>query len=132
MASAIAEIVALELGLDVEIRSAGTLGFVDRPAESRAIAVCREIGIDLAGHRSRGLTPELVRWADAIYVMEDTHALEVRELVPEVGEIVVQLGPLVGRPYIGDPLGSWFKGPFRATRDDLRVAIRRALAGTGR
>lgn len=128
MAAGIAELVALELGLQIEIRSAGTLGLVDRPAEPRAVAVCREIGVELGDHRSQGLTVDLVRWADTIYVMEDVHALVVRELVPDVGEIVIQLGPLVGKPWIQDPLGSWFKAPFRRLRDDLRAAIRRALA----
>lgn len=132
MAAAIAELVALELGLDAEIRSAGTLGIVDRPAEPRAVAVCREIGIEIGAHRSQGITAELIGWADTIYVMEDIHALKIRELVPDVGEIVVQLGPLAGRPFIDDPLGSWFKGPYRTTRDDLRTAIRRALEGRQR
>lgn len=130
MAAAIADRIALERGLDVEIRSAGTLGLQDRPAEPRAVAVCREIGLDLSAHRSRPLTAELVRWADRIFVMEDAHGLAVRELVPEVGEqVVIPLGPLAGRAYIADPIGLPFKGPYRTARDDLQTALSRALAG---
>jgi protein-tyrosine-phosphatase len=133
MAQGIADQVALALGLDVEVRSAGALigpttrRLLDRPAVPKAVAVCREIGVDLTRHRSQGLTAELVRWADRIYVMEDIHAVAVRTLVPELGETVFHLGPLAGRPWIDDPMGSWFTAPFRRTRDDLHRAIRRAL-----
>ncbi|MEQ1503240.1 MAG: low molecular weight phosphotyrosine protein phosphatase [Myxococcota bacterium] len=128
MAAAIARHVAMELALEVEVASAGTLGIVGRPAERRAAAVCREIGLDLADHVSQALTPEWIRWADRIYVMEPAHATRVRELVPEVGEIVVQLGPLAGEVEIHDPTGSWFVWPFRRTRDALRRAIVKALS----
>jgi protein-tyrosine phosphatase len=89
MAAAIADRVALELAREVEIRSAGTLGLVGRPATPSVVAACREIGLDLAAHRSQGLTEELVRWADRILVMEPEHAVRVRELVPDVGEDLV-------------------------------------------
>jgi protein-tyrosine phosphatase len=130
MAAGIADQVALELALDVEIRSAGTLGFVGRPAAPSAIAVCRELGVDLEGHRSQGLTVELARWADRIFVMEPEHAAAVRALAPELPEErVVGLGPYAGRAFVADPHGSWFRSTFRRTRDELVVAVRRALAG---
>lgn len=127
MAAGIAELVLLELGAEAEVRSAGTLGIVGVPAHPHVIAVSREIGIDLSGHRSAALTAELVRWSDRIYVMEDAHGIAIRELVPDVGEIVIHLGPLAGQPFIADPVASWFRGPFRATRDQLFTAVRRAL-----
>ncbi|MEQ1570821.1 MAG: low molecular weight phosphotyrosine protein phosphatase [Myxococcota bacterium] len=128
MAAALADRRMLALGRDVEVRSAGTLGLVDRPAEPRAVAVCREIGLDLTEHRSRPLTAELVRWADRIFVMEDDHARAVRELVPELREdAVVALGPLVGKAEIADPISSLFKGPYRTARDEIDAALQRAL-----
>jgi protein-tyrosine-phosphatase len=129
MAAGIAAQLALELGLDVdlEIRSAGTLGIEGAPAHPHAVAVCREIGVDISAHRSRGLTAALVRQADWIYVMEEHHGVAARTLVPELGENVIALGPLAGKPWIDDPIGSWFRGPFRATRDELATGLRLAL-----
>jgi len=127
MAAGLADRIALERGIDLEIRSAGTLGIADRPAEPYAIAVCREQGIDIAGHRSRALTTELLAWADRILVMELGHAEAVTALDADAGARVVPLGPLAGVPEIADPYGSWFPGPYRETRDLLDRALRRLL-----
>ena len=110
---------------EVEIRSAGTLGLVDVPADPKVAAVAREIGIDLTAHRSQALTEELVRWADRVAVMEMNHAEAVTALVP--GARVIQLGPLVRQSHIEDPIGAWFKGRFRQARDELAQAVRRVL-----
>jgi protein-tyrosine-phosphatase len=127
MAAGLADRVAMELGLEVEIRSAGTLGIVDRPADPKMVAVAREIGIDLRDHRSQGLTAELVGWADRVLVMELEHAEAVTALHEGAVPKIVQLGPLVGQPHIADPIGSWFKARFRRARDELSVAVRRVL-----
>ncbi len=129
MAAAVADRVALELDLEVEIRSAGTARIVGEPAHAKIRAVCREIGLDLDAHRSAALDEAAVRWADRIYVMEPAHAAAVRELVPDLPEdAIVQLGPLVGKERIDDPIGSWFTGPYRRAREELSTAVRRALA----
>lgn len=129
MAAALADRVALELGLEPEIRSAGVSAVPGLPAAPGVVAVCREIGIDLERHRSRLLDAEVVRWADRVFVMEDVHAVAVRALVPEIGEAaVVPLGPLVGKAFVSDPMGSWFRSSYRATRDELATAIRRVFA----
>ena len=114
---------ATELALEVEIDSAGTLGIKGAPANSHAVAVCIEAGIGVDDHQSKGLTPELVDWADDIVVMELAHAVHVRSsfIVPE--DKVLHLGSLAGMGDIDDPIGSWFKGPFRSTRRRLDVCI---------
>ena len=76
----------------------------------------------------RGLAEEHVRWASRIFVMEPEHGSAVRELVPELSESrIVHLGPLAGKATIEDPIGSWFRSSYRATRDELVTAIHRAL-----
>jgi protein-tyrosine phosphatase len=127
LAAGIAADLALEIGLEAEICSAGTLGIQGAPAHPHIVAVAREIGIDLTAHRSQGVSPALIRWADRIYVMEEDHGVAVRELVPDVGERVVPLGPLAGQPRIVDPIGSWLRGPYRTTRDELVTALRKAI-----
>ena len=119
---------AAEHGVSIEVKSAGTLELVDRAAAPKAVAVCREIGIDIADHRSQPLTADLIAWADCVAVMETAHSVRVFELCPQTPtETVVLMGPLVGKPEIADPIGAWTKGPFRTARDEIRVGIRRIL-----
>lgn len=132
MAERIAEAVGDRYGVSIEARSAGTLGLVDRPADPKAVVVCREIGLDLSDHRSQGLSEALVAWADRIVVMELAHAVHLRTYFPDVGERVVQLGPFVGLSEIPDPVRGWTFQVRRVRRlleravDEL---VRRLAAG---
>lgn len=120
MAAVLARLHAERHGLDVEVDSAGTLGIVGAPAHPRAIAACREVGLDLSAHRSKGLDAALLARADTVMVMELRHATVVRALRPELPEdAVVLLGALGGGGEIADPVNAWFMRPFRAARDEI-------------
>ena len=130
--SPMAEAMAMEWapvhGADVEVRSAGTLKLVDRAAAPKAVAVCREIGVDCSRHRSQPLTAELIHWADVVAVMELQHAIEVRTLVPSLPEdTIVNMAAFVGMSEIADPIGAWTKRPFRKVRDQLRTGVQALL-----
>ena len=129
MAAAWVDVMAMQHAVEVEIRSAGTLGLVGRGCPKQLVAVAREVGIDLTGHRSQGLSSELVAWADDILVMEPAHAEHLAEHYSGHEAQVVQLGLLIGHAEVADPHGSWFKGPFRRMRDDVRRAVERYVAG---
>ncbi len=129
MARAIAAWEADVRGLDLDVDSAGTLGIVDAPADPKAAQVAMEIGLDLVAHRSKGVTPELIAWADRILVMEDEHLAFVGTLAPDAIDRVVPLGRVIGVGGITDPHGSWFLRPYRRCRDDLRAAVGRLLTG---
>lgn len=122
MAEALAPMVGDRMGVDVRAKSAGTLGLVDRPADPKSVAVCREIGLDLRAHRSQGLSDELVAWADRILVMELSHAAHVREFFPDSADKVLQLGPFAGLAEIPDPIGGW-TFQFRRCRDQLERGL---------
>lgn len=130
VAAALADQIAMELSLEADIQSAGTLGINGRPAHPRMVAAAREVGLDLTSHVSKGVSAELVGWADRVLVMELIHAAVVEALDPAVTDRVVQLGPLVGQAQIDDPTGSWFTAPYRHTRDELSAAVRRFLVAT--
>lgn len=67
MAEAITNHFANQLGLNVHAKSAGTVG--GKQLNLQAIAVLDEIGISLAGHEPKFLTPEMVTDADQIISM---------------------------------------------------------------
>lgn len=122
MAEALARAYAADRGLAVEVRSAGTLGIVDHPAEAHAIAVCGEIGAPLHDHRSQAVDEENTAWADLIAVMEVAHATYLRERFPTSHEKVVMLGSFGGMHEIADPIGGW-KFQFRWSRDEIRRCV---------
>ena len=64
----------------VRVDSAGVAADWDAPASENAIRVAGEVGLDLTGHRSQPLTPELVAWADIILAMSRSHLDAVDEL----------------------------------------------------
>ncbi len=119
MAEGIARIYAALRGRDVEVASAGTLGLVDHPAEPKAVAVCREIDVDISSHRSQGLSPELVAWAHWILVMEYHHSTHLAEHYPKSEDKRVLLGNYGGIGEIADPMGGW-RFRFRRSREQIR------------
>jgi protein-tyrosine phosphatase len=58
---------------DITVESAGLGAMVDWPASEHAEALMAERGLDISSHRARQLTPEMIREADLILVMESEH-----------------------------------------------------------
>lgn len=122
MAEGLARSYAADRGITIETRSAGTLGIVDQPAEANAIAVCAEIGVSLAEHRSQGVNTENTAWADLIAVMEFAHATHLRANFPNSHEKVVLLGSFGAVQEVADPIGGW-RFQFRWSRDEIRRCV---------
>ena len=81
LAEAIARHRLEELGWDhVEVRSAGASAGEGAPASGGAVTVAGRRGLDVSGHRTRALSPELVQWADLILAMGPGHLLRALEL----------------------------------------------------
>ena len=96
---------------DLECGSAGTFALPGRPASGPGIAVAAAHGLDLARHRSRELSLELLEWADVIVGMEASHAEAAARWAPEASVYVMtdflpaddrQAGSGVPDPYGGD------------------------------
>lgn len=64
----------------VEVGSAGVGAFDGAPASGGSLRVASANGLDLGGHGSRLLTPELVGWADLVLTMSFGHLVRVFEL----------------------------------------------------
>lgn len=92
-----------EHGVAARVGSAGTMRW-ERPPTDEAITVMAERGLDIAGHRSRPLTPEVLRDVDLVLGMTRTHvnvaatqghdAVAARTfLVGEAARLAEQIGP---------------------------------------
>ncbi|HKQ57413.1 MAG TPA: low molecular weight protein arginine phosphatase [Candidatus Eisenbacteria bacterium] len=100
------------LGADanaIVVESAGTAAWDDQPATEPSIEVASRAGVDISKHRSRRLTPSMVRGADLVLVMERGHLAAVRALGGDPGHThVLSEWPAPGEPglEISDPFGA--------------------------
>ena len=96
----------------VELGSAGTAAIAGQPASEGAQRVVAVDGLDLAGHRSRPLTPELARSADLVLVMGAAHRAAVESMgVPREQVHLMSEWPEPGEPGLPvfDPFGASFE-----------------------
>jgi len=91
----------------VNISSAGIGALVGEPADPIAVQLLQDRGIDISGHRARQLTPEIVREADLVLVMERKHLHAVNAISPgawgKVHEIGKWIDAEVPDPYRKSP-----------------------------
>jgi protein-tyrosine phosphatase len=100
---------------DITVESAGLGAMVDWPAAEHAVALMKDRGLDISGHRARQLTPELVHEADLILVMESGHkkAIEAEDVTAR-GK-VFRLGEWQGRD---------IRDPFQQPREEFAKVLR--------
>jgi protein-tyrosine phosphatase len=64
-------------GHEIEVASAGTLGWSGKPATDHAVTVLAERGVRIGSHESRKLTRELLDNSDLVIAMTRQHAWAV-------------------------------------------------------
>jgi protein-tyrosine phosphatase len=104
----------------VEVLSAGVLAGGGAPATPEAVAAAGEWGVDIASHRSRQATPELLHSCDVVFCMTGSHVEQVRRMVP--GEAARVL-PLTDTEDVTDPIGGGLD-VYRDTARQIERAIR--------
>lgn len=120
---------------EYEVRSAGVAAIPGDRAAAAAVAVMREEGLDLAGHRATQLTPAAAAAADVILTMTAAHKEAVLALVPSLQTKVFTLKEY-GRDRsgaedavagdIGDPFGA-AADVYRACAGELKEALRQMV-----
>ncbi|MDF1501492.1 low molecular weight protein arginine phosphatase [Roseisolibacter sp. H3M3-2] len=137
MAEGIARRVVGERGLtDVVVESAGTganpfppgVPMPEFGASDGAILVAMEHGLDLAEHRARPLSREMVDSADLILAMGDRHLARVHELggASKAHLLTTFASHGASRESIEDPFGGPLVG-YRVTYEQLEREIRLAF-----
>jgi protein-tyrosine-phosphatase len=108
----------------VAVRSAGTGATSGAAASENSVTVAAEHGLDLSAHAARGLTAELVDWADLILTMSSAHMFAVAELGG--AERVAMLTDFLEGAGVGDPIEDPFGGDadaYRRAYEQIAVAI---------
>lgn len=111
------------------VESCGLLGIEGAPASDEAIEVLHEAGLDLTGHRSRGVRRTDLRLADRVLVMTLRHREEIAARFPGIDGRTQLLRafeagpvPAEGSLDIDDPI-SMPIAFYRATFDTIRVCV---------
>ena len=122
MAEAIARSMVGELA---DVSSAGVYASEGAPATHEAVVAARSHNADASSHRSRPLTSDMLREADAVFAMTSDHARAAEGLLPG-GAPIMTLDP--SGQDIADPIG----GPqseYNRTAARIETLVRERLAG---
>lgn len=128
MAEALTRAEAEERGLEgIEFRSAGTMASGEASASRGTVRAAREVGLDLKGHVSAPVTPELAGWADLVVCMAPSHRMDVEAVAADTPTVLMTDflpgdDPQHGQP-VQDPVGAGI-GVYRETLALLREAAR--------
>lgn len=114
-------------GVDgVLAESAGTIAMDGNKAATLAVSALAAIGVDMSGHRARGLDRRMIDEAGWVVTMERHHMQSVLSLAPGAEDKTVMIGEFL-KPGAGmeieDPYGG---GPddFRKALELIREAVR--------
>jgi len=104
---------------NVEVVSAGVWAADGQHATPEAVRAARNLGADIAKHRSRKLTIELINDADLIFCMTDYHVAEVRRLSDSSDRKIRRLDYEADIP---DPIGGG-ADVYRKTAERIERAV---------
>lgn len=94
---------------DITVFSAGVVGLEGMGATQEVIQLLRQDGIDVSGHRAEKVSPEIIKQADLILVMERVHEEEILRLAPQAKNKIFLLKEFAkisqGDLEISDPIG---------------------------
>lgn len=129
LAEAIARSIAIARGLpQVDVASAGTNATPGMPASDGSLLVGLERRLDLGSHRAQLLTRDVVREADLVLTMGESHLDRANALGGEGKAFLLTDYASHGREVraISDPIGADLD-VYRATADELEAEIARVF-----
>jgi protein-tyrosine phosphatase len=106
-------------GRRVAVGSAGVSAAEGVPAAAPAVAVAERHGLDVGGHRARGLTAALVAEADLVLAMDVSQLEAVRRLAPAAAAKSHLLGDLGA----GEARGIGVPDPFGGRVEDYEDCL---------
>jgi len=119
------QLVQSRSGEDWQVSSAGLHALDGSPATSEAVAVLKELGLDISGHSARLLTEELVEDADLILTMTAAHKQSIQQRFPAAADRVFTVKEFAGEVDhldIPDPFGQGIAA-YRAAAAELKDSL---------
>jgi protein-tyrosine-phosphatase len=115
-------------GWELETLSAGTGAMPGEPATEHAITAMKSRGLELAGHRSRGLSHALLTGVDLVLTMTGRHKDQILMQWPNLAGRVFTLGEYSGTGAgagadLADPFGGAL-ADYEATAAALEIHLK--------
>lgn len=108
---------------EVAVESAGIWAQDGLPASALAIRVMRERGYDIADHRSRQATRQMVERADLVLGATPNHVEALQQAFPRAAERIRLLAAMSGGSHgVEDPYGR-SAGVYRTVADELERLV---------
>lgn len=108
--------------------SAGLAAMPGAPASPEAVALLKEMGVDLSAHESRPVTQELLFHCDQIFTMTRSHMESILSAFPELKGRVRMLSPQ--SQDVSDPIGGGIEDYARC-RDEIAGHLEQLLEEMG-
>ncbi|HEX5472747.1 MAG TPA: L-threonylcarbamoyladenylate synthase [Lacipirellulaceae bacterium] len=105
----------------VSVISAGIAAAPGCPPTSEAVQVMGEYGLDLSRHEAQPLTDQLVRDADVIFPMTQSHLQSIVDRWPQAADRICLLLPERGD--LADPIGQPV-GAYRQCAEQIAAAVK--------
>lgn len=112
----------------VKIGSAGTFVNFPSPPSTNTVKVMEERGIDVSSHRSRAINQGLIKEADIILVMEESHLYYLRGAYPEAEGKIWMLKEFTSnkKEKIPDPIGE-SKNYYENIAEEIEEEIKKLI-----
>jgi len=117
MAGGLVRKIAGQAGAKVEVRTAGLAHHANTRVAEKAVAVMREIGIDISDEYSKPVTTDALEWADIIIPIQRNHGAHLLEDDPALERKIRFLEYDVMDPYNGS------FADYRERRDQLESLL---------
>jgi protein-tyrosine phosphatase len=88
---------------EITVESAGISALVNKPADSMALTLLEENGVNAGEHRARQATETLLGQADLILAMEEGHLRQLHKMAPQVRGKTFLMGKWIGDREVPDP-----------------------------
>jgi protein-tyrosine phosphatase len=128
LAEALTRVLAAQIGLAVDVRSAGLAAEPGTPASMEAqLAVAKYA--DLSQHRSQSVTEEHLDWADVVVVMTTSHLKQLLTSWPQAETKAFTLAALMDVDSlvdVADPYGQ-SQEVYNHTREQIAAMLQEAL-----
>ena len=113
---------------EIRIISAGIIAGDGNTASSNAVEAMKEIGISIAGHRSRHLTKEVLKSSDIVIVMTQAHKLEVVHMLDAPGKEIYLIKEFSSNEHeknmnVSDPIGESIL-VYTKCRDEIKLCVK--------
>ena len=113
----------------IEVLSAGLLGIEGERASDLAVTVAHEHGLNLEDHRSKGITPQMIKMSNVVLCMTPEHKTELQSDFPSYRDKIYTLKEYLSKgeviqKYIDDPIGLSLNF-YRRVFNEIKIELER-------